>query len=53
MTPNIIQHIEMRPSRAGESKAYIAGTRISVADIYVRHELRGELPTKSWLPCRT
>jgi uncharacterized protein (DUF433 family) len=44
MATNLIQHIEIRSSRAGEPKAYIAGSRISVEDIYVRHELRGEAP---------
>jgi uncharacterized protein (DUF433 family) len=44
MAVNIIQHIEVRAGRSGESKAYIIGTRISVEDIYVRHELKGETP---------
>jgi uncharacterized protein (DUF433 family) len=35
-------YIELRPTREGANKPYIAGTRIRVADIYVHHVLRGE-----------
>jgi uncharacterized protein (DUF433 family) len=31
--------IELRETRSGESKAYVAGTRVSVQDVYVAHEL--------------
>jgi|SRR5688572_7643895 uncharacterized protein (DUF433 family) len=44
MQPVIIQHIEMRPSAIHGQKACIAGTRISVQDIYVWHELMGKSP---------
>lgn len=44
MIAKAIQHIEVRPCRSGETKAYVVGTRVSVADIYVRHELKGESP---------
>src|SRR5215210_849718 len=44
MQPAIIQHIEMRPSAIHGQKACIAGTRISVQDIYVWHELMGKSP---------
>jgi uncharacterized protein (DUF433 family) len=44
MQPTIIQHIEMRPSAIHGQKACIAGTRISVQDIYVWHELMGKSP---------
>ncbi len=30
---------ELRPTRSGGEKAYVAGTRISVENIYVCHEL--------------
>jgi uncharacterized protein (DUF433 family) len=39
-----IQHIEMRPSAIHGQKACIAGTRISVQDVYVWHELLGKSP---------
>jgi uncharacterized protein (DUF433 family) len=44
MEPIIVQHIEMRPSAIHGHKACIAGTRISVQDIYVWHELMGKTP---------
>lgn len=44
MQPVIVQHIEMRPSAIHGQKACIAGTRISVQDIYVWHELMGKSP---------
>ena len=40
----VSQHIEMRPSAIHGQKACIAGTRISVEDIYVWHELMGKSP---------
>jgi uncharacterized protein (DUF433 family) len=39
-----IQHIEMRPSAIHGQKACIAGTRLSVEDIYIWHELMGKSP---------
>ncbi len=44
MQPIAIQYIEMRPSAIHGQKACIAGTRISVQDIYVWHELMGKSP---------
>ena len=44
MTPVVIQHIETRPSTIHGQKACIAGTRISVQDVYVWHELMGKAP---------
>jgi uncharacterized protein (DUF433 family) len=44
MQPASLQHIEMRPSVIHGQKACIAGTRISVQDIYVWHELMGKTP---------
>lgn len=36
--------IELQQTRRGEQRAYIAGTRVSVQDIYVAHELVGKSP---------
>lgn len=36
--------IELRPTRRGDQRAFIAGTRISVLDVYVAHELAGQTP---------
>lgn len=44
MGPIITELIEFRTTRGGESKAYIAGTRISVENIYVCHELQRMTP---------
>ncbi|MEX2092759.1 MAG: DUF433 domain-containing protein [Pirellulales bacterium] len=44
MQPVVSQHIEIRPSAIHGQKACIAGTRISVQDIYVWHELVGMTP---------
>lgn len=44
MQPTAIQHIELRASAIHGQKACIAGTRISVQDIYVWHELLGKTP---------
>lgn len=38
------KYIELRPTRSGEVKPFIAGTRISVELIYVLRELRGMTP---------
>ena len=42
--PIATSHIELRPTRAGEPKAFIVGTRVSVENVYVCHELRGMTP---------
>src|SRR5215207_9909855 len=44
MRPVLSQHIEMRPSAIHGQKACIVGTRISVQDVYVWHELMGKSP---------
>ena len=44
MQPVVAQHIEIRTSAIHGQKACIAGTRISVADVYVWHELIGKSP---------
>jgi uncharacterized protein (DUF433 family) len=38
------QHIELRPNCSGQPRAYIAGTRVRVQDIYAMSELRGMSP---------
>ena len=37
-------HIEFRETRTGEDIPFIKGTRVSVLDIYVIHELNGRTP---------
>jgi uncharacterized protein (DUF433 family) len=37
-------YIEFRESRAGEQIPFMKGTRVSVLDIYVCHELMGRTP---------
>src|SRR5687768_1657338 len=36
--------IELRETRRGSRMAYVTGTRISVQDIYVAHEMAGRTP---------
>jgi len=36
--------IELRPNRSGRPRAYIAGTRVRVQDIYGLSELQGKSP---------
>jgi len=38
------KHIELRPNRDGQMRAWIAGTRIRIEDIYVQADLRGKSP---------
>jgi uncharacterized protein (DUF433 family) len=38
------KHIELRPNRDGQPRAYIAGTRVRVQDVYVDAEIRGKSP---------
>ena len=38
------KHIEIRNNRRGEDRAYIAGTRVRVRDIYAHSEIHGESP---------
>jgi uncharacterized protein (DUF433 family) len=42
MAQATINLIEMRPSRVVGDRAYIAGARVSVEDVYVRHEMGGQ-----------
>jgi uncharacterized protein (DUF433 family) len=37
-------HIELRPNRAGQQRALIAGTRVRVQDIYAFSEVQGKTP---------
>jgi len=41
MIQHVATHIELRENRAGHSRAYIAGTRIGVQDIYAQAEVLG------------
>ena len=36
--------IELRPNRSGQQRAYIAGTRVRVQDIYALAEVQGRSP---------
>ena len=36
--------IELRPNHAGQLRAFIAGTRVRVQDIYAQSELQGKSP---------
>jgi uncharacterized protein (DUF433 family) len=38
------KHIELRLNRDGQPRAYIAGTRVRVQDIYVDAEVHGKSP---------
>ncbi len=44
MEPVIDKHIEKRPTRGGDQRAYVAGTRIRVQDVAAEHELHGLTP---------
>ena len=44
MERTLIQHIEFRKNRAGQDRAFIAGTRVRVQDIYVDSEVLGKSP---------
>ena len=44
MERTLIQHIEIRKNRAGQDRAFIAGTRVRVQDIYVDAEIFGKSP---------
>ena len=38
------KHLELRPNRDGQLRAYIAGTRVRVQDVYVDSEIHGKSP---------
>lgn len=37
-------HIDIRPNRDGQPRAYIVGTRIRVQDVYFQSEVHGQTP---------
>lgn len=41
---HVATHIELRTNRAGQPRAFIAGTRVRVQDIYVQAEIHGRTP---------
>lgn len=41
MSQVVATHIELRPNRSGKPRAYIAGTRVRVQDIFAQAELQG------------
>jgi len=44
MERTLIQHIEIRKNRAGHDRAFVAGTRVRVQDIYGDSEVLGKSP---------
>src|SRR3954471_18769633 len=44
MIQSVATHIELRPNRDGQSRAFIAGTRVRVQDIYAQAEIHGRTP---------
>jgi uncharacterized protein (DUF433 family) len=44
MQAEVATHIELRENRAGQGRAYIAGTRTRVQDVYVLAEVHGLTP---------
>lgn len=44
MERTLLQHIEIRKNRDGKDRAFIAGTRVRVQDIYVDSEVFGKSP---------
>jgi uncharacterized protein (DUF433 family) len=44
MHSTAVGHIEIRKNRSGQDRAYIAGTRVRVRDIYAQAEVRGRPP---------
>jgi len=41
MIQSVATHIELRPNRDGQARAFIAGTRVRVQDIYAQAEIHG------------
>jgi uncharacterized protein (DUF433 family) len=44
MIQTVATHIELRPNRDGQPRAFIAGTRVRVQDIYAQAEIHGRSP---------
>src|SRR4029079_4779323 len=44
MSQAAVSAIELSPNRSGQPRAYIAGTRVRVQDVYALSELQGKTP---------
>src|SRR5438034_3956404 len=44
MSQSVAPHVEVRPNREGQPRAFIAGTRVRVQDIYALAEVQGKDP---------
>ncbi|MGE0756764.1 MAG: DUF433 domain-containing protein [Pirellulaceae bacterium] len=44
MNRTVATHIELRQNREGKPRAFIAGTRVRVQDIYAQAEVQGHTP---------
>jgi uncharacterized protein (DUF433 family) len=44
MVQPVATHIEIRANREGQPRAFIAGTRVRVQDIYAQAEIHGRTP---------
>jgi uncharacterized protein (DUF433 family) len=44
MQTEVATHIELRPNRAGQNRAFIVGTRVRVQDVYALAEVQGHSP---------
>ncbi|MGN6547753.1 MAG: DUF433 domain-containing protein [Aureliella sp.] len=42
MTEQVATHIELRENRAGQRRAFVAGTRVRIQDIYAQAEIFGK-----------
>jgi len=51
MQPVVTQYIELRNNRDGQPRAFIAGTRIRVQDIYAQSEVHGRTPDEIAAAC--
>lgn len=44
MIQAVATHVELRPNRDGQPRAFIAGTRVRVQDIFAQAEIHGRTP---------
>lgn len=44
MIQSVATHIELRPNRNNQPRAYVAGTRVRVQDIFAQAEIHGRTP---------
>ncbi|MBI1901692.1 MAG: DUF433 domain-containing protein [Planctomycetia bacterium] len=44
MSQTVATHIELRANREGRPRAFIAGTRVRVQDVYALSEIQGKTP---------